>query len=183
MGWTGCHYNGLLKTNAQKKIAIRERFGNDPEWGIILKDALVGNTYYGAVKYTKTGEVFALIVLISVDNKDYFNLNYKEMCDTSGPFQTDCPVGILSLLSPTENEVALKWRENCRVKAKQRNIKFKNGDIIEFDHSIKFRSGNECRKFRICKEPRKHTYFYMLDCNGGYCSITGWKNMNYKIVS
>lgn len=183
MGWTSYHYDGLLKTNSQKKMAIREQFGNDPKWGTILKDSLVGNTYYAAVKYTKTGEVFALVVLISVDNKDYYNMSYKDMVESSGPYQIDCPVSILNLLSPTDNEYALNWRKSCRENAKRKNVVLKNGDIIEFEKSIQFQSGRECRKFRVVKEPRKHTYFYMLENNGGYCTISGWKKMNYKIVS
>ena len=45
--------------------------------------------------------------------KDYYNFAYKDMDESYGPCQCDCPKGILDLLSPTENEYALQWRKAC----------------------------------------------------------------------
>ena len=87
----------------------------------VLKSAMVGSTYYAAVKKTKFAtetepefsKVFAAICLTSTNMKDYYNFSYKDMDETCGPFQCDCPKGILDLLSPTDNEYANQWRQAC----------------------------------------------------------------------
>jgi hypothetical protein len=43
------------------------------------------------------------------------------MDESMGPFECNCPKSILELLSPTDNEYALNWRENC-----YKNIRKKN---------------------------------------------------------
>lgn len=87
----------------------------------VLKSAMVGSTYYAAVKKTifKTGtkpekeSVFGVVMLTAVDNKDYFNFSYKDMDESAGPGYYDCPKGILDMLTPTEYEWAKEWRERC----------------------------------------------------------------------
>jgi hypothetical protein len=77
---------------------------------------MVGSTYYAAVKYKDTGEVFAAVFLTSTYRKDYHNFGYKDMDETCGPgaAYAKCPVGILALLTETDNEFAIEWREKCR---------------------------------------------------------------------
>jgi hypothetical protein len=87
----------------------------------VLKSSMVGSTYYAAVKRTKfatetapeLSNVFAVICLTSTNMKDYYNFAYKDMDENVGPYQCDCPKGILDLLTPTENEYALGWRKQC----------------------------------------------------------------------
>ena len=45
--------------------------------------------------------------------KDYYNFAYKPMDETMGPYCYDCPVSILKLLSDTDNDYALAWRQKC----------------------------------------------------------------------
>ena len=88
----------------------------------VVKSAMVGSTYYAAVKVTKfatefkpeQSDVWAAVVLTSVDSKDHFNFSYKDMDETCGPYKYDCPKGILDLLTPTDNEYANNWRAKCR---------------------------------------------------------------------
>ena len=184
MGWISLHYDGPLNTAAQKKAAMHEEFGNNPEWGTILKDSFVGGTYYAAVKSTSTGKVFGWIVRVEVDEDEYDNLSYNDMYETCGPLYADCPVGIIKLLSPTEDENALKWREQCLQNAKQKNRVVRNGDIIIFEKSIRFYPSNtECQRFKVCKYPRRQTYFLMLEGAEEYCRIDGWRKMDFRIAS
>lgn len=86
----------------------------------VLKSAMVGATWYGACERTRPGEnpyVFAGMCLTSVDHSSSFNFGYKDMDESVGPMESSCPVSILRLLSPTENEYALSWRERCRENA------------------------------------------------------------------
>jgi hypothetical protein len=106
----------------------------------VLKSSMVGSTYYAAVKPLKkyngnddNGEhiyidipedeqrVFAVVFLTSTNMKDYFNFAYKDMDESCGPYQCDCPRSILDLLTPTENEYAKEWRKQCYENLKKRN--------------------------------------------------------------
>lgn len=85
----------------------------------VVKSSVIGTTYYAAVKMTKFAEpekatTFAVVVLTKIDNSDHYNFSYKDMEESMGPCQYNCPVGILNILSPTENKYALKWRAKCR---------------------------------------------------------------------
>lgn len=84
----------------------------------VLKSAMVGSTYYGAVTTEKPGksiEVWAAIILTHGGTKhDNTIWGHKDMDETMGPYYYDCPKSILSLLTPTNNERANEWREECR---------------------------------------------------------------------
>lgn len=113
MGWTyyrATHYkNGRIDRLAE----CRAEFGKNPNRATIVKDSLVGTTYYAAIKQTKTGEIWALIVLTQTDKEEF---GYKDMSEDMHPYYYDCPIGILNLLSPTNNKETLKWRNLCREK-------------------------------------------------------------------
>lgn len=97
----------------------------------VLKSAMVGSVYYAAVEAVKrkaTDEsgneviedipenergVWAAVFLTRVDRHDYFNFAYKDMDETVLPYYYQCPKSILNLLSATENEYAIQWRQNC----------------------------------------------------------------------
>lgn len=97
----------------------------------VLKSAQKGSIYYAAVRQQRfdkgTNIVGAVIVRTSVNKREYFDFSYKSMTENMAPFYYDCPVGILKLLTPTENEYALQWRENCYSKIEQN----KNPDSLK----------------------------------------------------
>ncbi len=73
-------------------------------------------TYYGAVekvnKATGAREVFAVIFMLNFC-KDYHNFGYKDMDESCGPYQAECPERILKLLTPTTSQYAQQWRDAC----------------------------------------------------------------------
>lgn len=89
----------------------------------VLDSALVNLTeYYAAVEELdlQTGErrVWAAvfkITMVRVPREDPWGHNfcYKDMDESMGPYQTNCPERILKLLTPTEYEHAISWREAC----------------------------------------------------------------------
>lgn len=134
MGWTSYHAgyykNGKIDRKAECDAYFLE--GLNRGHFDVLKSAMVGSTYYAAVKPLKKSGgkdengnyiyvdrpeseqfVFAVVFLTSTDSKDYFNFSYKDMSEDMGPFQCDCPKSILDLLSPTDNENANEWRKIC----------------------------------------------------------------------
>lgn len=114
MGWTGMHTDYYDKRgNVDRKMACRaeySRYGCE-----VLKDSIRGSVYYAAVKHPD-GHVFGLVMHTIVNNDDYYNFSYKDIDEGMGPHDYDCPIGILNLLSDTDNEFALEWREKCRAK-------------------------------------------------------------------
>lgn len=124
MGWTTYHVevspNGKIdrKGELDNMYIQKEHIGSDgthyPEL-CVLKSAMIGSTYYAAIKSVLKNEVnvFAVIVLTSVNNKLYDNFGYKNMSENCGPYYYQCPMGILKLLTPTTDELALEWREKC----------------------------------------------------------------------
>lgn len=131
MGWTSYHATHYKNGRIDRKAECDSIFNSDMvEWGgdhttigkyEVLKSTMVGGTYYAAIKKTKfatetepeISHVFAAICLTSTNMKDYYNFTYKDMDETCGPGQCDCPKGILDLLTPTNHEYALNWRKAC----------------------------------------------------------------------
>lgn len=140
MGWTSYHAtyykpNGSIDRKAECDAYFLE--GLNAGHFRVLKSVMVGSVYYAAVQYLKrcTGKdgngeyiyedvqgepVWAAVFLTQVDMKDYFNFSYKDMDESAGPCQYDCPLSILKLLSPTDSEWANEWREKCKRRAEQK---------------------------------------------------------------
>lgn len=132
MGWTTCFYASEWKYQGGKRIVDRrkecdkmltwtskDKDGNVIAVNKVLKSAMVGSTYYAAVEKKKTDgtrEVFAAIFLTCGRSSDGTIWGYKDMDETMGPCQYDCPASILALLTPTEYEYANEWRRKCREK-------------------------------------------------------------------
>lgn len=117
MGWD---YHEELAPYDRRAIC-RRHIGNGYE---VIKDAVVGTTYYAAVKSPHDGSVSALIILTRIDQRSYCNFGMKWLTEYDGPFHCDCPESILKELSPTANSYALEWRAKCREKrqAKRENV-------------------------------------------------------------
>lgn len=132
MGWTSYRASYWKKGNIDRKKECDAYFEEGLNKGHykILKSSMVGTTYYAAVQHLvkyvgkneknesiyepiENGKIFAAIFLTSVDTKDFFNFSYKDMDESEGPYQHKCPVSILKLLSPTDNEYAKEWRKAC----------------------------------------------------------------------
>ena len=147
MGWTSYHATHYKNGKVDKKAECDAYWMDGLNAGHfeVIKSSMVGNVYYGAVKallkrngkdnegkdvYVQIPEseqkVFAVVFLTSVDSKDYYNFSYKDMDETMCPYCFDCPIGILNLLSKTDNEYALEWREKCHEKHNEKKAEKKN---------------------------------------------------------
>lgn len=109
---------GWCALNKPKEMTV-EQFFQASYFGqksTILKSSLINmREFYAAVKTGDDVWAFVALVNFSGPNKwDRMNFAYKDMDETCGPYYFNCPKKILSLLSPTDNESALKWRETCR---------------------------------------------------------------------
>ena len=116
MGWTYTHKHSSLSM----KDFFKEEFGfaNDRR-AVRLLDCAVVNlreaylAFEDLDKATGKREVFAMVCLLDYKPNDYYNIGYKDMEESEGPYYYNCPERILKLLTPTTNEYALRWRQKC----------------------------------------------------------------------
>lgn len=112
MGWDfghATHYTSDLRVD--RKAEVEALFDSRYK---VLKSVFVGSTCYVALLDTQTLSVHADIILTKTNNREYFNFGYKAMGEEMGPCERDCPASILNLLTATDDEWALEWREDCR---------------------------------------------------------------------
>lgn len=100
-----------------------------PSHSVVLKSAMVGSTYYAAVKRETEGQepcVWAAVFLTKGRDKwSGSDWGYKDMSEDMEPYYYDCPASILALLTPATSEGAKKWREECRKRIAEKSEKRK----------------------------------------------------------
>lgn len=172
MGWTSYLIHGKLN----RKEECDRLFELNPNMQLV-KSVMVGSTYYGAIRILKKFDeeindyvniplqdqkVFAMIILTnSSTNKSGTYFSYKEMSENLDPCCYQCPISILNLLTPTENEWACKWRENCKMyhrkKTELKNASY--GTRIELsinDDVMVFRKTKDGKYTRWFNNERKY---------------------------
>lgn len=138
MGWTSYQATHYDKRGNIDRKAECDYIMNRSGYTQVVKSSMVGAIYYAACKYTNKffeefkdkvdeykDKVFAIVFITSVDNKDYhFNFSYKDMSEDMGPCYYDCPNSILKLLTPTNEEFAIAWRNACieKIEKKKRGL-------------------------------------------------------------
>lgn len=189
MGWTNyhaIHYNESGKIDRKAECDSRINYEEESRSCKVLKSAMRGSTYYAAVEYTneETGEheVFAAIFLTRTTMRDYYNFWYKDMDETCGPFECDCPKGILDLLTETDSEWANEWRKKCRERLKgktpkQMLSKLPIGTTIEIDRNGKI--------IRLTKMPPRYQFktpwWYNAESNT-YMPKKALSNISYTVI-
>ncbi len=127
----------------------------------VLRSAVVRmRTYYAALEVKRAGaqrEVIGTVCLIRYSPRDRegYIFGYKDMSEDMGPVEAACPVRILDLLTPTDNENAQQWRARCRNTAARRaaHPKLRNGDRISFDSPMQFTDGTKHQHFTVVIHP------------------------------
>ena len=120
MGWT--------TTNKPKGMPVLDffiergvlRWSNPDVRYTVLDSALVKmKTFYAAVERVElaTGErrVWAAVILVDYGpwKHDPYNFGWKDMDESCGPCESECPERILKLLTSTESQYANEWRARC----------------------------------------------------------------------
>ena len=127
----------------------------------VLASACPGNrVYYAATQVItdgKPGEVFAIVCLVrwNPHDKEGFILGYKDMEESMGPHEADCPARILDLLTSTDKQYALDWRARCRANHERRTRKLADGDRIRLPEPMKFTDGHVGQEFIVSKRGRR----------------------------
>jgi len=88
-------------------------------------------------------DVVALVCLLDYVPNDYYNFGYKDMDETMGPYEDECPEKILKLLTPTDYEYANDWRNRCweNIRKNKARLNLKPGMKIRAPRPIYFSVG------------------------------------------
>jgi hypothetical protein len=137
MGWTYTHKPSYISSKEYIEKNCLTWTSDTHDYRVLDGGVKNFRTYYGAVekvnKATGAREVFAVIFMLNFC-KDFHNFGYKDMDESCGPYQADCPERILKLLTPTTSQYAQKWRDACwaNINAKKSKPTIKVGDALRY---------------------------------------------------
>lgn len=121
MGWT---VPWSTKTKEQLLERLRREVGSGRK---IIKESVVGNHRWSVEEYERDGQT---IRYIRLDLLAYFRddgaWGYKDLCESMGPCEVDCPLSFLDLVPVPDGPYAEGWRarvrEYHRGRAQRRNL-------------------------------------------------------------
>jgi hypothetical protein len=125
MGWL---YQNTLDGHSSPKAYLDAQFtySRTAQCARVLASAVVrGRVYYAAVELHRSGEEVQVIGIVCLINHDPLATDgmvfgYKDMDESVGPCESECPEASLDLLTPTDALYARAWRERCRANAVRR---------------------------------------------------------------
>ena len=157
----------------------------------VLRSSLVKmRTYYAAAEIVPTEgvrEVTAIVCLVRYNPRDAegYIFGYKDMDETMGPCESECPTAILDLLTPTDGEHAVTWRARCRAAAAKRASipKLRDGDLVVFTEPIRFTDGSEHRRMKVVVDQhRSRVVRFRPPGGGGVYRIGGMDRLTFSVV-
>jgi hypothetical protein len=160
----------------------------------VLASALVGmRTYYAAVERVETSGdriVFAVVCLVNYNPRaaDGYSFGYKDMDETVGPYESDCPEDILDLLTDTDRDYALQWRARCRARIAQRKSRAarptpKPGQTVIFDPPLALSNGRTVSRFEVVKNPRGGKPLFRDAETEDLVRISNVKTRGYRLIN
>lgn len=162
MGWTYTHRgNTPIKYFLATQINCENEHGR---WQLQDIAIVKLRTAYMAVEIIRrnkeTGrlsmeirKVVAFVFLLDYRPGDAggYDMGYKDMDESMGPYESECPEKILNLLTPTEHEHALAWRQRCRENIARKNSFRLIKDTIIETQPISFRDGYTRSRFQVVR--------------------------------
>lgn len=139
------------------------------------------NPCYGALR-TPSGEVIGIVILTQWVPNDYYNFGYKEMDETMGPYEVDCPKRIFDQLTGEPEGYAAEWRARvaARLAAKATRPKVTKGSRVIF-------TGDDEYSKRLAALGTLHWEKGNVFTRGifprsyGRIRIAGWRDVPYRV--
>lgn len=159
MGWL---YMQSLGRFSSPRAYLDDQFTyeRDDVRSTVLRSALVRmRTYYAAVEQLRVGaprQVFALVCLVRYNPRarDGYIFGYKDMDETVGPCEAECPRAILDLLTSPANEHAAAWRARCLTAGRARSRSgLRAGQILVFPEPLIFSDGSAHLRLQVVRDP------------------------------
>lgn len=109
MGWLFSSNWGSRKELLQH-LRSKQRWGDNYE---IVRSQAVGNNHWYVGKVIETGELFIGLDLMQGSRDPYEGWGYKDLDESAGPCEVNCPVGYLDLVADP-GFYATAWRVKVR---------------------------------------------------------------------
>ena len=161
----------------------------------VLRSALVRlRVYYAAVEHvhpaTAGREVWAAVCLVKYNPRDAegYIFGYKDMTESMGPCEAECPESILNLLTPTDNQYAQRWRARCHDNAAARRALSRKplprpGQFIIFDRPLLFSDGCRLDRFEVVAHPQSRRALLFRDpASGLRYRISNIKTRAFRVI-
>lgn len=137
MGWDFHHAKHYKNGRVDRKKEVDEQYTwkNRNKDVSVLKSVMVGTDYFAAIKVIENGNESVEAVMCLTKGRDrsdpWFNIGVKSIPHTDSDH---CPMSIIKLLSPSDDEREMKWRRDCEVYSKKPKLKdLPVGTMITFD--------------------------------------------------
>ncbi len=177
MGWTYTNKSSHISAGTYIKENLLTWTNPGYQYKLLDGGVVKFRTYYGAVEKMDlaTGErnVFAVVILLNYCRNDYYNFGYKDMDESMGPCEDNCPKRILQLLTPTDSKNANDWRERCwaKINKKKEMPKIVPNMVLQY-------GGKEYTVTRLLGRRG-----YMVSGNNGVYRLNTKQAKNAEIVS
>ena len=182
MGWIAIKKPLDVKTYFEGLLTCESESSSDVVVGI----KAVGGEYYCAVertnKTTKEKSVVAFVVKTdkSTDKYDIYDFWYEVISEFSLPDEAKCPVSILNMLTPNEDENSLYWRKECRKYATK--VMPKPDQYVVFAEPMRFNNGVSESIF-IAERHGKSGISFRSHNHGFSCKISKLKSREFKVFN
>ena len=191
MGWLTMPFTSMGgRPTAKAYLDAQFTYTRDVEGGtrglrVLASSCPQNRTYYAAAQVMTNGvggEIFAIVCKVRWCRKSKTgeNFGYKDMEESMGPYEDDCPGSILDLLSPTDNEYAQEWRQRCRARLARRARKLEHGDRVRLKTPVKFVDGHIGSEFIVEKRGRRLS-LRDPETSLGYL-IAGFMDLPWQVV-
>lgn len=101
-----------------------------------LKHCCVGNNLWMVKEYSGNDseiiERFILLCLMQFHGGSYCYWGYKDIDETAGPYQVNCPLSYIEMCTEPHNDYSREWRERVRQYHALRNRKLGIGDTFTY---------------------------------------------------
>ena len=192
MGWLSMPDTGRFAT-PRAYLDDQFTYVRDDHRLTVLRSSMVGSTYYGAAARIESDgarTVFAIVCLTfsRPAARDGYTFGYKDMTEHMGPVESDCPAGILDLLTAVEGTWPNEWRTRCRANlAKRRLLDAKPtprpGQTVIFDEPLRFNDGVERTRFEVIAGPRGKGLRFRDPTSRQVCKIPSVKKRTYRLIN
>lgn len=155
MGWTHTSRHGLpIKEFLTQRIECDNESG---KWKVLDIAIVHRTTMYAAVEITRPDQnpyVCAFVFLLRYMPKEDYDIGYKDMDESVGPCERECPERILKLLSPLPEGVkdfAQQWRADCWANVEKRKQLSKKGTKIKLKSMTTFSDKVQAQELEVIK--------------------------------
>jgi hypothetical protein len=126
MGWL---FGFEWRTCAIIKDHIRKDIASDPTATLVAeRSTKYGKHFWTVVKLDRPSGVYTTVILFKLDySKRDDCWGYKDISESMGPVELDCPVSLLDMCSEPVGEYTGPWRERVRKLAAARKVKHEIG--------------------------------------------------------